>query len=153
MREIPLTQSKVTLVDDADYEWLSQWKWHAISRLYTCYAACKHTKKSMHRQILGVSNPKIQVDHRDGNGLNNQRGNLRIATGQGNQGNRRKHSHDQSSQYKGVCWHRQRRKWVAYIMVNYHAVHLGCFAEERDAALAYDRAAIKYFKEFALLNI
>jgi hypothetical protein len=101
----------------------------------------------LHRLILpGV--PKI--DHRDGDGLNCQRYNLREATEQQNQANRGKPAGSHSSRFKGVHWDRGR--WVAKIKVSRRQRHLGRFTDEAEAALAYDRAARAEFGEFAWLN-
>ncbi|MBU0846652.1 HNH endonuclease [Patescibacteria group bacterium] len=157
MREIKLTRGKVALVDEADFGWLSQWSWNSRPNHGIWYArrgARDGDKKNtvlMHRQIMGAWSGQ-RVDHRDGNGLNNQRKNLRFCTSTQNHANRRKLS-GCSSKYKGVCWHKQRGKWVAYIKIYGKSSHLGLFANEEDAARAYNNAAIERFGEFAKLNI
>lgn len=161
MKEIPLTQGKVTLVDDADYEWLNQWKWCAQSnKLSDVFYAqhgfnvCPGLRKyiRMHRFILGMTDPKVQVDHRDRDGLNNQRLNLRVTDASGNVHNRGKIKTATTSKYIGVARARGDVKFRAQIRLNGVLVHLGCFAWERDAANAYDSAAAKHFGEFASLN-
>jgi hypothetical protein len=93
------------------------------------------------------------VDHEDGNGLNNQRHNLRDATQQENTRNRSKMVPPTSSQYKGVCWDKERNKWVAHIDIGEGRKRkLGRFTVERDAAVAYNKAAIEIFGEYALVN-
>lgn len=158
MTEIPLTQSQVALVDDGDYDWLSQWKWHAIQSHGTWYGA-RHRRISegdlgliyMHREIMG--NPPNDVDHINGNGLDNQRSNLRHATNSQNQRNRRRTRGTRgTSQYKGVYWHLANHKWCASIQVNQHNIYLGSFDSEEDAARAYDKAALEHFGEFASPN-
>lgn len=159
MREIKLTQDKVTIVDDADFEWLNQWKWYAIWDGWRWYAVRNSTDANgkkhtiyMHRQIMDAQ-PGQQVDHEDRDGLNNQREkNLRFCTGSQNQANRKKWPGG-SSQFKGVCWHKQARKWRAQIGVNCKLIHLGYFEDEIEAALAYNEAAIKHFEKFARPNI
>jgi hypothetical protein len=95
VKEITLTRGKVALVEDADWEWLSEWKWYADKGHNTFYSrrllyeSGKCGKIHMHRQILDIDDKSIYVAHVDGNGLNNQRYNLRIATGAQNQRNRR----------------------------------------------------------------
>jgi predicted Zn-ribbon and HTH transcriptional regulator len=101
----------------------------------------------MHQLIAGSRN----VDHVDGNGLNNRRSNLRPATKSQNGANARKNP-GKTSRYKGVFWDRERSAWQAKIMVNRKALSLGRFASEEDAALAYDLAAREAFGEFALTN-
>jgi hypothetical protein len=93
----------------------------------------------------------LQVDHEDGNGLNNQRSNLRIASPTQNQGNARRRK-DNTSGYKGVSWYRRTNKWKAHIRVDKKLRHLGYFIDLTDAARAYDAAALEHFGEFAHLN-
>jgi hypothetical protein len=91
------------------------------------------------------------IDHLDGNGLNNQRSNLRFATKSENGMNRQKQENT-TSIYKGVSWHKHNRKWVAYITINGKRSHLGYFISEVDAAKVYNQKAIELFCEFANLN-
>ena len=157
MKKIPLTQGKVALVDDEDYEWLSQWKWNAYRDKGVWYAkrqdwnGGKERTIRMHREILGLKDPEVPVDHRNHDGLDNQKSNLREASGNKNQSNMRKQA-DRSSRYKGVSWRKDNSKWAAYIRNDGHLFHLGYFANEEDAAQAYNRAAIICFGEFAELN-
>lgn len=101
----------------------------------------------MHCLISGYP----RTDHKDHNGLNNQRSNLRQATGQQNSANVSPHK-GAASRYKGVTWAKQRSKWKAQIGVNGSTRGLGDFASEIQAAMAYDRAAIDTFGEFACTN-
>ena len=160
MKRIPLTQSKFALVDDADYDSLRQYRWLTEKGRFTCYAARyshrfagKNISVKMHRQILGLSRgDKRQCDHRDHNGLNNQRSNLRICTHQENQHNQRRQTRRKSSRFKGVCRVRRRHKWQAQIKYDNRDIYLGYFSDEIDAAKAYDDAARQYFGEFARPN-
>lgn len=160
MREIPLTQSRIAFVDDADYEWLNRKKWRTQKRYsHLVYAVRgmpqvkgKRGSEYMHRVILGLRRGDgQQCDHIDGNGLNNQRANLRVCTITQNHQNQRKRIVG-TSKYKGACWNRRDHKWQASIKVNKKLIHLGLFDSELDAACAYNKAAQKYFGEFALLN-
>ena len=160
MKEIKLTQDKVDIVDDADFERLNKHKWYALKDHNTFYAVrsiylpCgKMTLISMHREILGLGHGDPQQgDHRNHNGLDNRRDNLRICTNSQNQHNQKPYKNC-SSAYKGVFWHKRHNKWQAQITFNDHSIHLGYFNSEIDAAKAYDRAAIEYFGEFAHMNL
>lgn len=152
VKEIQLTQGKVALVDDADFEWLSQWNWCALrqrgnNRWYAVRG--RNPLIYMHRLIL---NPPegYESDHIDGGGLNNRRSNLRICTCSQNHMNR--HRAWGSSIYKGVYYYKRYMKWGARIQINRKQLHLGYFNSEIEAAKAYNKAAIKYYGEFARIN-
>lgn len=156
MKQIQLTRGKVVLVDDEDFPYLNQWNWVANKGNSTWYAVrwgSNNGKKGhvkMHRVILNVPDGLV-TDHIDGNGLNNQRKNLRVTTirqNSLNQGIRR----DNTSGYKGVQWRRDRNLWRAIIKVHEKLIHIGNFQKKEQAARAYDEAAIKYFGKFAKLN-
>src|SRR3990172_2543575 len=130
MKLIPLTQGVFAQVDDEDFEYLNQFNWFALKTKYTFYASRNIQIKGMwttirmHRVLMNT--PRNQkVDHKDHYGLNNQKYNLRRCTDQQNQGNRRKTK---------------------------KTIHLGIYATEIEAALAYNEAAKKEFGEFACLN-
>ena len=163
MKKIKLTQAKYALVDDADYEWLNQWKWQCVKTTSTMYAAFvkkykrrnKRTSRMifMHRIILDIDGKsgRIKSDHRDGDGLNNRRNNLRIATNSQNQQNKRCFA---KGGVKGVYRRAdlKLRPFQAKILVKNKRLHLGYFATAQQAGNAYDRAALRYFGEFARLN-
>jgi len=156
MKKIPLSKGKFALVDDEDFEWLSKWKWHARNKKHTFYAQrCtwfnKRTKSvQMHRAILGLTDPKIQGDHINGNGFDNRRSNLRRCT---NSQNRQNLLHCRGkSKYKGVYWHVKGKKWIAKIHLNKKSMHIGSYDSERKAAIAYDKKALELFGEFAKPN-
>ncbi len=158
MKEIPLTQGYVALVDDKDYEWLSQWKWR-VSLMRGGSKAVRSAPRvgggreqniHMSRQIMDAPSG-MPVDHWDHDTLNNQRVNLRVCTSAQNAANRRK-SPNCSSQFKGVHWHKGARKWHARIRVDGLLKHLGSFTDELEAALVYNAAALEHFGAFALPN-
>ena len=150
MKQIPLTRGKVALVDDEDFIFLSQWKWHAHYSRGLWYARRFEGDKSlmMHRVLLAATG-KVFGDHRDGDGLNNQKFNLRPATRSQNMANRKLHSNNPSG-FKGV--RRHKRGWQARLRHNSKEVHLGYFVDRITAARAYDKAAVELFGEFAKTN-
>lgn len=156
MKEIKLTQGKVALVDDGDYKYLSQFKWCAHKHRNNFYAMRQSRingkRKSilMHREIMNAPNDR-QIDHKDHNGLNNCRINLRICTNQENSRNSKCYANNMSG-FKGVVWIKRERKWRAKITIKDKKIYLGSFLSLKDAAVAYNNAASKYFGEFALLN-
>ena len=105
----------------------------------------------MHRMILGVTDSSLHVDHRDHNGLNNTRSNIRVGTPRQNSYNQRP-KRGGSSQFKGVSLNKARSRWVAFIRIDGRNTQLGYFQDEEDAARAYDEAARKHHGEFAYLN-
>jgi HNH endonuclease len=155
MKTISLTKGFSAIVDDADFEWLMQWEWHCIVNKRNKYAVrslhgIRMHGIRMHRVIINAPSG-ILVDHIDGNGLNNQRSNLRLCTNAQNMRNM-KISPRGTSQYKGVQWRKDHSKWQTSIMSNYRRYHIGYFTSEVEAARAYDAAAIRHFGEFACLN-
>lgn len=162
MKQIKLTRGMVALVDDDIYDFLNQWKWRAHKGRVTFYAnrtskvsdgipySKRHTVL-MHRVIMGVSNPSLLVDHKDYNGLNNQRGNLRVCT-VGENNRHRRSAKNSSSKYLGVSFCKEKGLWAAAIFVNSKQKRLGRFKKEKDAAIAYNNAAKLFHGEFANLN-
>lgn len=158
MKEILLSQGKVAVVDDEDYEWLSQWKWSATKnkKRKTWYAVRGEGKRPfrrlilMHRQIMSAQG-SVQVDHRDLDGLHNWRRNLRVCTNSENNRNKGLQKNSTTG-YKGVSWHKQSGKYQSKIQANGKHYRLGLYNNPVDAALAYDRAAAKMHGEYAKLN-
>jgi len=161
MREITLTRGYVALVDDDDFERVNQYTWHAqLDRrksdgaIRTVYARRSIHKangawkaQGMHVFIMGVKGP----DHIDGNGLNNQKYNLRPATAKQNHRSRALNINNTSG-YKGVTWSKKTKKWIAQVRAHGKTFNLGHFANILDAAKAHDAAAIEHFGPFALTN-
>lgn len=154
MRQISLTKGAYATVDDADFEALSKYSWCFSNTGYAVRGTMKGGESRiylMHREILGAK-PDEEIDHVDGNRLNNQRSNLRLCSSAENKHNRGK-SKNNTSGYKGVHWNKQNGKWRSRIMVNRRVYHLGFFENSEDAAKAYDIAALKYHKDFARVNL
>jgi primase-polymerase (primpol)-like protein len=141
MKEIPLTKGYYATVDDEDYSRLNAFKWHVYQRGTTIYALRTikaingRTTEYMHRVILGVP-VGMDTDHIDGNGLNNQKSNIRIVTTRENAQNRHQIT---VSKYPGVSFERSSltSPWRAKIQVSGKIRHLGYFKTEEDAATAY----------------
>ena len=158
MIKIPLTQGKIAFIDDEDWDLVNQYKWWAHWDRCNWYAVTRTNREtflSMHRLIKNVQLNK-EVDHRNGNGLDNQKHNLRICTHAENSYNQKKHrsynGNKTSSIYKGVNWYKKKDKYRTRIMVNGKSIHLGYFASEIEAAEVYNTAALEYHKEYANLN-
>lgn len=159
MKEIPLTKGLVSIVDDEDFPLISKYKWHALKARhgYTTGGKIygpgnpKGTPVSIHRLIMNPP-PGFVVDHKDGNGLNNTRANLRIATHAQNIANQLIRQEKKSSKYKGLTWDKTNKSWAVSVNVNKKRIWLGRFKDEIEAAKAYDDAAKKAFGEFAKLN-
>jgi hypothetical protein len=156
MRLIKLTQGKFAKVDDEDFDALSRFKWrfHSDGNSYGNGYAIRNvtnsdgsrTTQPMHKFLLPVKSG-LTVDHKDGDGINNQRRNLRPATKRQQKQNSRKHK-IQISAFKGIS-PRAGGKWVARIKINGIHVHLGIFSDPRTAHKTYIEAARKAFGEFA----
>ncbi len=154
MKEIPLSQGKVALVDDEDYDRLSENKWWVQKDGRTYYAVRSVTLAPnqekriwMHREILGLATGQY-TDHINGNGLDNSRSNLRSATLSQNGANRRI-AQNNSSGIKGVTWHKHRSKWQSSVTVHGKTIYLGRFKDLKSAECIYKLAAFKYFGDFA----
>lgn len=155
MREIELTQGKVALIDDADYDLIKDIEWSAHREKHRWYAIGRYLGKAikMHRMIMGVTDPNIKVDHHNGDGLYNMRSNLRVSTNSQNTSNGRPRM-GFTSKYKGVHWDRFNNKWRVQVESKEHGVkRLGRFKNEVHAALEYNAEAVKIHGEFARLNL
>lgn len=134
MKYIQLTKGKQAIVDDEDFEYLSQWKWHYSEPGYALHWD-KRKKVYMHR-LVNKTSIGLQTDHINKNKLDNRKFNLRSVTHQGNSINRPLIKSNRSG-YTGVSWDKSVKKWASYIYRNYKKRHLGYFINKEDAVIAY----------------
>ena len=154
MKEIALTNGGVTIVDDVDYEVLSQSSWYrqkARNTWYACTHATKDGRPTLVRMHTVILPGCVTVDHWDGDGLNNRRSNLRPATLSQNQQNSIK-PRSNTSGFKGVNFVKRSGRWQANITVDGKARYLGTFDTKEEAARTYDEAAKEFHGEFARQN-
>lgn len=158
MKKIPLTgkyaEGRFAFVDDEDFELVNQFKWWCFRTGNKEYAQSRkkgsQEKLYLHRLILRPKG-KLEVDHIDGNGLDNRRKNIRLCTHQQNEFNQQLSKRNKSG-YKGVYFSKDHRKWRAQITVNNCVKFLGFFITPEEASYAYNKAAKQQFGEFAYLN-
>ncbi len=152
---IPLTRGRHMLIDAEDYPKIYNHSWYVVAgnggNLYAC-SEKDHVGIRSHRVIMQPPADK-QIDHINGDSLDNRKSNLRICTHSENAKNIKLRKPRGSSKYKGVYFRKDRNKWVAMLYYNGFALKFGSFTDEHDAARAYNDAAIKYYGEFASLNI
>lgn len=155
--KIILVTGETVLIDLDDFEYLNQYSWYLFDNHGRNQYALRYSRSKkqstirMHRDVLKITDSSIHIDHINGNGLDNRKNNLRIASIRQNAQNQ-KIRKDNISGYKGVSFIRKSNKWRTCICVNGKNKHLGCFETKEEAAIAYNNAAIKYFGEFARLN-
>lgn len=138
------------MVDDEDFERVNQYDWQVAICYWNIYAKglVKGKETYLHPFILKTNS---LVDHINGNGLDDQKHNLRITSTQKNAFNQKIRSNNTSG-YKGVSWYRRLNKWVARINIDYKGFTLGYFSDPVEAARAYNKKAVELFGEFARLN-
>ena len=161
MAEIRLTSGHVVLVDEEDFDWLSEYRWYPYRRSGNpdpAYAQRslkneegRYQGELMHRVIMGLPTG-LHVDHINGDGLDNRRSNLRVATPHQNAVNSKARTGNFTSRYRGVCLCAGKTRWEATIYINHQRIRLGWFVSEVEAARAYDAKAREIFGEFARLN-
>ena len=160
MKTIKLTQGKETIIDDKDFEHVSMHKWYAHYDGYNWYAKRQRTirynpreqtAERLHRFLLSP-NKDQEIDHINGDTLDNRRCNLRICTRTENMRNSKKPITGLTSKYKGVDWDKHNKKFRARIRIDEKRKCLGYFKDEVKAALAYDSAALEHHGEFARFN-
>lgn len=155
-RLIPLTQGEYAKVDPEDYEWLMQYNWTAIRKENSWYATRsmsvlgKSVQCYMHRMIMEPPDDMF-VDHKNHDGRDNRKANLRIATAKQNCWNRNVRR-GSSSKYIGVSWLESRSKWQVTAYIGGKSRFVGYFEDEETAARAYDAAVSEERGEFAVLN-
>lgn len=153
MKEIPLTRGMVALVDDEDYERVSAYKWQAMAgspNKDVWYASRGALNRCLLHRFIVNAPDDIDVDHHNGNGLDNQKRNLRLATASQNGANRKP---NRGRRFKGVHYHQVARRWRAVLKCQGGVgTYLGQFHTPEDAARAYDAKAIEMFGEFARPN-
>lgn len=155
MKVIELTKGHVAIVDDEDFEYLAQWRWHLTKAGYAIRNSqmvnrVRGKMVYMHREIM---RPPIgmEVDHENGNKLDNRRINLRLATRPENNWNRGCNKNSKT-RVKGVCWCKQMRRFVARIGLNGKTKKIGYFDTLDEASRAYNTEALRIAGKFAKLN-
>lgn len=153
MKSVELTHGKFAIIDDESEELIKKYKWFYAPRSKNEYAATTIWRKNkseillMHRLIMGAQKGET-IDHKNGDGLDNQKNNLRkVSTSQNIQNSRLK-----TGKYKGVSFSKRRNNYESYINLSDKKVTLGSFRSDVAAACAYDFAAVKYFGDYARLN-
>lgn len=155
MKKIFISKTKFlpfdfTLVDDEDFEWLREWRWHTDNKGYVVRRVRRNGKKYvvyMHREIMKTPSGMV-TDHINGNKIDNTRANLRVCTDNQNKWNRGK-SYVAKTPYKGAYWQSQIKRWYSRIQVEGKDIYLGTFDTPEQASEAYAKASLKYHGEYA----
>jgi hypothetical protein len=148
---VALTKGQVTTIDAIEYARVMEINWHSLwnKSTKTYYARASHAGQLLHRFILGITDPKIEVDHWNGDSLDNRRENLRIVNRSQNRQNRGAYKNSKSGQ-AGVVWHKRDEKWEAYINAFGKRISLGYFKEKQPAIDRRKAAEIEHYGEFAI---
>lgn len=154
MNTIPLTQGFSALVDDDDFKRFSGLKWCASvirGRAYAARGVTAGGKRTflLHREIMGVTDSKVKVDHENHDTLDCRRDNLRVCTNAQNLANRRGAPSNSTSGIRGLHWDKRDRVWIARVRVNYKRIVVGYFKRKADAIEPLRAAALEHFGEFA----
>ncbi len=151
---IPITRWNArTYLDDEDYHRAQDFHWYKTKNGYVAGTVLEQGVRRrvyLHRWLLNAQ-PGQFVDHIDGNKLNNRRSNLRLVTRSQNQANRRRNANSRS-RYKGVTWHKHKKRWLARIQVRGRRITIGYFTDPLQAAHEYDAFARTNFGEYARVN-
>jgi len=156
-RRIKLTRGQYAIVDVEDFERLNQYSWHCTCYGYACRKVPKKFRKNdersslMHKELCPVPGEMV-VDHINRNKLDNRKANLRPATKQQNAWNGTFRRRTGKPRYGGIKWDKDLKKWRVRLDINGRAESFGCYADQVEAAEAYDRVAKQYRGEFAVLN-
>lgn len=152
IHEIVLVNGGTTIVDTADAILVAGFNWHRSTNGYV-YADRNKLRLALHRLIAGAGDNE-QVDHENGDPLDNRATNLRVCNPSQNSANRGpdRRRGGTTSKYKGVSWSRSKNRWVVYVHVNGKTRYIGRSTDEFEAARMYDQAALEVWGEFARLN-
>lgn len=143
----------IVYYDIQDHQKVIERSWYIKKQRKNRYVASTNGKETirMHRHFLGITDNETVVTHKDGNGLNNYRGNIEVCSLSLSR-KRKKVLEGSSSKYLGVSYSKSRKKFISQIKVEGKSIYLGDYINEIDAAKAYDKAAIKYFGNLANPN-